>query len=49
MTRVTKGGRPIQIHFSTSRILIGERIHGAPLAASTPFVRERAMDVHMKN
>jgi hypothetical protein len=25
------------------------KIHGASLAASTPFMRERAMNVHMKN
>jgi hypothetical protein len=47
-TRVTKGERHIRLHFSTSRIQIGQKIHGALLIASTQLMREQEMNVHIE-
>jgi hypothetical protein len=49
MTGVTKGGRHIQLHLSTSGNSDRTKIHGASLAASMSLVRKLAMNVHMKN
>jgi hypothetical protein len=47
MTRVTKGERYLRLHFSISRIQMKQKVQGAFLAASSPFMREWPMDVHM--
>jgi hypothetical protein len=48
MLGVTRG-RYIRLDFSTSKNQIRQKIHGAFTAASTSFMRERAMNVYMKN
>jgi hypothetical protein len=49
MTRITKGERHLHLHFSTSRIQMEQKVQGAFLAASTPFMREQVMEVHMNS
>jgi hypothetical protein len=49
MTRATKGERHLHLHFSISRIQMEQKVQGAFLAASIPFMREQAMNVHMNN
>jgi hypothetical protein len=48
MTGVTRE-KGISTCTSPHQEFMGQKIHGAPLASSTSFVREQEMNVYMKN
>jgi hypothetical protein len=49
MTRVTKEGRHLLLHLPISRIQMEQKVQGAFPTTSSPFMRKRAMNVHMNN
>jgi hypothetical protein len=49
MTKVTKEERHLRLHFPISGIQMEQKVQGAFPTTSSPFVRKRAMNVHMNS
>jgi hypothetical protein len=49
MTRVTTEDKHLRLHVPISVIQMEQKVQGAFPTASSPFMRERVMNVHMNN